>query len=175
MTQLADGSDWDQSGEVSRGMLSIVADIAQNQPPSHAGSSGITARCLKHMSEIKAWLQTLTDRLSGASVVGTTQRLEFEEGIEYQRISLVAQHETLSVVSLYLTKLNYTEPQHFETILERLRTADKYDHLLRKYPAGVWTIEISLLTKCSSLNPAHHSLHNFLPLSGQARRHCEDS
>jgi nuclear pore complex protein Nup205 len=127
--QLADDVGLDEN--IVSGMRAVVAEVAQAQDPSN-DSTKYVARCLTSMTDIKAWLQKLMDRLNGASVIGTAQKLEIEEGIEYQRVSLMAQHETLSIIVLYLTKLDYSSVSNFESILERLRTADKYDHLLRK-------------------------------------------
>jgi nuclear pore complex protein Nup205 len=114
------------------GFRSVIAEVVQAQDPSNNSTKYVT-RCLTSMSDIKAWLQKLMDRLSGASVIGKEWQPELEEVVEYQRVSLVGQHETLSIIVLYLVKMDYSSVSNFELVLERLRTADKYDHFLRKY------------------------------------------
>jgi len=103
--------------------------VLQPQESSADGPSFIT-KCLKKMGEMKAMLQSLTDRLSGASVLGQVQRPEFHETIEYQRASLVQQHESLGTIVHFLVKANYAGPKDLEQILDILKRADKYDNLL---------------------------------------------
>lgn len=131
--KVADDVDvnFDGNEDLVSGLRSVIAEVVQAEDPSN-DSTKYVARCLTSMTDIKAWLQKLMDRLSSASVIGTGQQPELEEVIEYQRVSLVGQHETLSIIVLYLTKLDYSSVSNFELLLERLRTADKYDHLLRK-------------------------------------------
>ena len=128
--QLADDIEGSQEGVVEwfRG---VVAEVVQAQDPSD-DSTKYVARCLTSMLDIKTWLQSLMDKLSGASVIGKERQSELEEVIEYQRISLVAQHETLSIIVVHLTKMDYSSVSNFELVLERLRTTDRYDHFLSK-------------------------------------------
>ena len=129
MLQLAD--DIDSSNEVMEAFREVVAEVVQAQGPAN-DSTKYVARCLTSMLDIKTWLQKLMDNLNGASVRGNERKPELEEVTEYQRVSLVGQHETLSIIVLYLTKMDYSSLSNFELVLERLRVADKYDHLLGK-------------------------------------------
>jgi nuclear pore complex protein Nup205 len=118
--------------EVIRDALQdVVSRVLQPREGSDDGPSFIT-KCLQNMREMKSMLQGLTDRINGASVLGQVQRSEFLETIEYQRASLVQQHESLGTIVHYLVKANYATPKDFEQILDVLKRADKYDNFLGK-------------------------------------------
>jgi nuclear pore complex protein Nup205 len=110
----------------------VVEDIAKGQGPMN-DSTKYVRRCLTSMTNIKEWLKKLVDKLNSASLIGGGQQEELKEATEYQRVSLVEQHESLGVIVLYLVKMGFSSTADFEVVLETLRTADKYDHLLRKF------------------------------------------
>lgn len=85
------------------------------------------------MGEIKARLQMLAEKLASASILGQGQQADLLEIIEYERISLVKQHESLSIVLLYLVKEGYSDKTDFHYVLDVLRKADKYDNLLCQF------------------------------------------
>ena len=99
------------------------------------------------MGDVKSWLQRLAEKLSSASVLGQLQQVEVLETIEYQRVSLVKQHESLGVILLYLVKEGHSVVTDFEQVLEHLRKADKYDSLLCKWVVSICS---NLLEICSS-------------------------
>jgi nuclear pore complex protein Nup205 len=80
------------------------------------------------MSDIKTWLQKLAEMSNTGSVTG--QQSEVLETIEYQRVSLVKQHELVGIIVFYLVKQNYTVLADFELVLETLKKVDKFDSLL---------------------------------------------
>ncbi len=110
----------------------LISRVLQPQDCSGEGPSFVT-KCLKKMGEMKSMLQSLTDRLNGASVLGQIQRSEFHETIDYQRASLVQQHESLGIIVHFLVKANHGGPKDFEQILDNLKRTDKYDNLLGKF------------------------------------------
>lgn len=123
--------DVDREGQLLEGLKEFIGDIVQ--PNNASNDLRYVRRCLTSMIDIKSWLQKLVDKLNSASVIGKGQQEEVEEATEYQRISLVGQHESLSIIVLYLIKMDYSNVSDFELILENLRMADKYDHVLRKH------------------------------------------
>jgi len=84
------------------------------------------------MSDIKLWLQQIAEKLSGASVLDKLQHVEVVQMVEYQRVSLVKQHESLAVILVYLVKESHSVMADFDLVLETMRKADKYDNLLCK-------------------------------------------
>jgi nuclear pore complex protein Nup205 len=122
-------ADVNQEDELRADLQAIVAQIVE------PGDTKLryALRCLSGMGDIKLWLQRLAEKLNSASVLGRGQQLEVLETIEYQRVSLVKQHESLGVILLYLVKESHSAVEDFEQVLETLRKADKYDNLLREW------------------------------------------
>ncbi|KAI9052231.1 hypothetical protein LZ554_003588 [Drepanopeziza brunnea f. sp. 'monogermtubi'] len=122
-------ADEEQDEALRADLQAIVAQITQ---PDN-GSARYTQRCLSGMEDIKNGLQALLDSLNRVALMGPEQQAEARETIEYQRVSLVKQHETLGLMMLYLVKENHSVEADFEKILNTLRQADKYDNLLLHY------------------------------------------
>lgn len=95
------------------------------------------SRCISAMGDIRQWLQKISDKLSSASVLGQPSQPDLLEIMEYQRHSLIKQHELLGVIILHLVKVNQSLVGDFELLLGVLKKADKYDHLLGE-PSLLW-------------------------------------
>lgn len=121
-------ADINQDDQLRADLRAIVNDIIQ----PGASPTRYTQRCLSSMNDVRAWLQRLAEKLSGASVLGQLERVEVLETVEYQRVSLVKQHESLAIILLYLVKEGHSVVADFEQVLETVRKADKYDNLLRE-------------------------------------------
>ncbi|CZS94378.1 related to nucleoporin [Rhynchosporium graminicola] len=119
----------DQDEALREDLQAIVAQIVQPEN----GSARYTQRCLSSMGDIKVGLQGLTDSLNRASLLGQAQQVEAVEAIEYQRVSLIKQHESLGVIVVYLIKENHSVEAELDLLLGVLRRADKYDNLLLHY------------------------------------------
>ena len=105
--------------------------IAPAKDPSRPDTQPrYVSRCLSAMADIKEWLQRLADKQNGASVLGQTAQPDILERFEYERVSLVKQHESLGIILLLLEKDNHSRVEDFHSILGVLRKADKYDNLL---------------------------------------------
>lgn len=119
-------ADEEQDEALRADIQAIVTQIAQ---PENV-SARFAQRCLSGMDDVKTELQALVDSLNRVALMGPEQQAEATEIIEYQRVSLVKQHESLGIMMLYLVKENYSADADFEKVLSILRKADKYDHLL---------------------------------------------
>ncbi|KAH6723827.1 nucleoporin Nup186/Nup192/Nup205 [Leptodontidium sp. MPI-SDFR-AT-0119] len=126
---LQQSADEDQDEALREDMQAIVARIVQPEN----GSARYTQRCLSSMDDIKSGLQGLADSLSRASLLGQAQQVEAVETIEYQRVSLIKQHESIGVIVLYLVKENHSVEADLDRVLGTLKKADKYDTLLLHY------------------------------------------
>lgn len=119
-------ADIDQDDQIRADLQAIVKDIVQpGDPPLR-----YTQQCLSSMHDIKIWLQRLAEKLRGASVLDQLQHVEALQAVEYQRTTLVKQHESLAVILLYLVKESHSVVADFDQVLETMRKADKYDNLL---------------------------------------------
>ena len=178
----------DGTGEIIWGLLQI--------PNGGVDASKFVRKCLSSMGDIKTWLHQLTEKLNRASVPGQGAHPELLEIVEYQRVSLLQQHESLGIILLYLVKAKHSTVAEFELVLETLKKADRFDNLLRKHcPSNrnwsssschISVIEngdrIRWLTDCSSLLPRCWSVYSPFWCSrrgwvcrGRKNSHREDS
>lgn len=110
----------------------LRAFVTQVVSPQGTTGARFVQKCLSTMADVKSWLQGLADKFNSASVLGQVQVPEFVEIIEFQRASLVMQHETLGVIVHYLVKQGYSILSDLEHVLNTLKGVDKYDSLLRE-------------------------------------------
>jgi nuclear pore complex protein Nup205 len=119
-------ADVDREEHIRASLQALIAQVVQSQN----APSRYIQRCLSSMGDIKSRLQDLAEKLNSASILGQSQQAELLQTIEFERGSLVKQHESLSIVLLYLVKENYSVLEDFEWTIDHLRKADKYDNLL---------------------------------------------
>lgn len=126
IVQLA--ADIDQDEAVRDVLLEFVRRIVA--PPG--STTRYVSRCLSSMGDIKIWLQGLADKVNSASVLGQVAQSEISEAIQFQQTSLVMQHESLALIVFWLLKLDHSVIADFESVLDTLKRADRYDNLLCK-------------------------------------------
>lgn len=142
----------------------VLQDLVSRvvQPREGGGNrQKFVQKCFRHMGDIKGQLLNLADKLNGASVLAQTQRSDLLETNEYQRVSIVQQHESLGTIVHYLVKLNYSLTEDFEQLLEILRQADKYDNLLGLF-IFIRLCSMELVLRQSRLVHWHDSISGFL-------------
>ena len=108
----------------------VVALILQPRDKASRCQPRFSKRCLSTMGDIKTWLQDLAGRVQSASVLGSIQLPEVVEMLEFQRNSLVRQHESLGAIICYLGKGNNTQLEDFEHLLNTAKAVDRFDDLL---------------------------------------------
>lgn len=125
-------ADVDREENQRDGLLQLADQVVRPENASGASvdTSRYVRRCLTGMGDIKSWLHKLAEISNTGSVTG--QQSDILETIEYQRVSLVKQHELLGVIVFYLVKQNYTVVADFELVLDTLKKVDKFDSLLCK-------------------------------------------
>ena len=108
----------------------VVAEITRAQDTKD--ESRFTRKCLSGMSEIRSWIQELVGKADGQRVANDTEKgAKNLEIMQYQKASLIREHELLGVIVFYLTKRS-SVMSDFELVLETLRTHETFDELLRK-------------------------------------------
>lgn len=122
--------------------------------------SGFVAKCLTSMSGVKASIQRLAQKSNTVSVTGQSSQSELLERLEYERVSLVKQHESLGAIVYYLVKDNQFKQGDFDTVLQVLQSADRYDNLV-----GMYDVCASLKLQSDSGFSALLSTSVNLPLS----------
>jgi nuclear pore complex protein Nup205 len=138
----------------------VVSRVVQQQEGAR-DPPRFVQKCLRHMVDIKGLLVGLADKLNGASVLGQTQEIDLFETIEFQRVSLVQQHESLGTIVHYLIKINYSALDDFELLLDVLRRADKYDNLLGTFLSFVNIYDLGIVTVLT-LPPCATKIHTCL-------------
>lgn len=114
-------------------MQEVVSYILEIKGAPLRNASLFTRKVMGAMEEIEKTLALLAEQVQKASIVGQTADPEVMEGIEYQRISLLQQHESLGATLCYLFKGPYTSPEEIRHLLNRLRKLDRFDNLLVHY------------------------------------------
>lgn len=83
--------------------------------------------CMATMHEIRVWLQRLTEQVTSAAVLGRASDVQFQETIELTYISLIQQHELLSVILCHAIEKHVAVEQDFIDFLRVLRMSTRYD------------------------------------------------
>lgn len=95
----------------------------------------IVPRCMAAMQDIKVWLQRITEKVATTNLMYQTQPAippEFQEAIEFSRVSLVQQHELLAVILCSAIEKHQASVKDFRAFFQLLKRIDRYDHLLGK-------------------------------------------
>lgn len=90
-------------------------------------------KCLNSMADIEAWLQRLTDRSQRASVIGHSFSEDAVQIIEYERVALTRQHESLASMSTIIMTTNRTYEKDVAKVLTRAKLLDRHDIILVHY------------------------------------------
>ncbi|KAF7593334.1 hypothetical protein BBP40_011623 [Aspergillus hancockii] len=127
-----------ESFEVEREMAQVlmqdmVAFVVEIKDGPLRNASLFARKCMKSMEDIEKWLVLVAEQIQKASVVGQTEDADIMEAIEYQRSSLLQQHESLGAVLCYLFKGPYTSPEDLRLLLNNLRKLERFDGLLVNY------------------------------------------
>ncbi|KAL5343111.1 nucleoporin Nup186/Nup192/Nup205 [Aspergillus crustosus] len=122
-----------EKGIVREYMQDTLADIVEIKGGQLRNASLYTRKCLKAMEDIEKWLQLLGEQIQKASLVGQSEDEDVMEAIEYQRMSLLRQHESLGAILYYLFKGPYTSPEDLRILLAHLRKLDRFDAILIHY------------------------------------------
>ncbi|KAL3473128.1 hypothetical protein BJX99DRAFT_249177 [Aspergillus californicus] len=131
-------------------MQDALAHVVEIKDGQLRNASLFTRKCLKSMEDIEKWLLLLGDQIQKASLVGESDDQDVMEAIEYQRSSLLQQHESLGAIVCYLFKGPYTSPEDLRIMLNHLKKLDRLDGVLVHYVPSI----ISSFVQHGSLNTA---------------------
>ncbi|KAI0180056.1 nucleoporin Nup186/Nup192/Nup205 [Hypoxylon sp. FL1284] len=125
--QLLDESDNEGFGDlvqyVSQAILREGVPGARRDP----NKPRFVPICMAAMSDIRMWLQKLTERVASAAVLGRAEEAQFQESIEFTYLSLIQQHEFLSVILSFAIEKHAAVEQDFTDFLQVLKQATRYD------------------------------------------------
>ncbi|OTA80434.1 hypothetical protein M434DRAFT_401761 [Hypoxylon sp. CO27-5] len=83
--------------------------------------------CMTTMRDIRAWLQRLSEQVTSATVLGRADEAQFQETVELTFVSLIQQHELLSVIFCYAIEKHVAVENDFIDFLRVLKQATRYD------------------------------------------------
>lgn len=106
---------------------SYVSELILGDAPS-SKMQKLVPRCMVAMRDIRAWLQRTADQVASATVRGHAGFAEFRETIEFSRVSLIQQHELLSVILCYAIEKRAATNQDFTDFMASLKKVDRYDY-----------------------------------------------
>ncbi|KAJ5325647.1 uncharacterized protein N7506_008749 [Penicillium brevicompactum] len=110
--------------------LSYVLEIKNS---SLQNASLFARKALNSMADIGKWITLLGDQVQKATLVGQDNDRDVMEAIEFQRVSLQQQHESLGAVLFYMFKGTYTSPEDFRALIQQLKPLDRFDGQLFNY------------------------------------------
>ena len=120
----------EEEGEETAGNEEIQNYVGMRLfPNSASGPKRMVVRCMAAMSLTKKWLLKVNDKVIAAQTLGTTISEEMET-VEFSRISLLEQHETLAIIQCHCVEMHRTEKSDFVSLISTLKQADKYDMTL---------------------------------------------
>ncbi|KAK0646661.1 nucleoporin Nup186/Nup192/Nup205 [Cercophora newfieldiana] len=94
----------------------------------------VVPKCTQAMLAVRQGLQAHVERMMAKSMLAQANLMskvgEQQEVYEFVRISMVEQHELLSVILCAAIEKRHAEVKDFKDFLAGLKKADKYDHLL---------------------------------------------
>ena len=124
-------------GDLDQGIRGIfqeaVNQVLKGKDEGLNAASTFTKKCLGDMKNIRKWLQDTADKLQGAIVSGSINMPGFLETMEYQRNSLLRQHESLGCCISYLVKSKHPDPGDFDELSTILSACDKYENIMVHY------------------------------------------
>jgi nuclear pore complex protein Nup205 len=104
--------------------------------PEPASKTRFVPACVASMHDIRASLQRLSDQLAGASVLGRAGDMHFQETAEFIRISLVQQHELLSVLLCAAIERHKAVESDFVEFLRAFKQTERYDFTVGELPTS---------------------------------------
>jgi len=134
----------------------ILSSLILQREDGQASSGSVYLRkCVTSMTEIEQWLQRVAESIQRVSITGQVMSAEFAEIMDFQRDSLLKQHESLSTIIFWLVKANHGTADDLRYLHLRMRELDRYDAVLIHY----LPVLACLVSQCAS-SESHSSLHD---------------
>lgn len=134
--------DVDEEGSDQRSAFREAVNLVLEAQDNPGNGSKMVRKCLQNMTNIKTWLQAINDKVNSSAVLGQSYTTNIMESLEYQRVSLLNQHESLGLILYHLVKGTHATVDDFEYFLGIIKRIDKYDNLLGEtayYSPLIWS------------------------------------
>ncbi|ORY59218.1 nucleoporin Nup186/Nup192/Nup205 [Pseudomassariella vexata] len=113
--------------EIEDWLAAYVNELILGEGPA-AKIQRLVPRCMAAMKHIREWLHKIVEQVTGATVLGHAGEAEFRETIEFSRVSLIQQHELLSVILCYAIERRVATSQDFIDFFKSLKEIGRYDY-----------------------------------------------
>lgn len=110
--------------------FSYVLDV-KDKP--HQNASLFARKGLVSMNDIEKWLLLLGDQVQKASIVGQEEDRDVMEAIEFQRHSLMQQHESLGAILFHVFDSSFLSSEDLRVLITHLKKLERFDGLLIHY------------------------------------------
>lgn len=111
-------------------VFSHVLDV-KDKP--HQNASLFARKGLVSMGDIEKWLLLLGDQVQKASIVGQEEDRDIMEAIEFQRQSLMQQHESLGAILFHVFDSSFLSSEDLRVLITHLKKLERFDGLLIHY------------------------------------------
>lgn len=103
-----------------------LIDMASKPPPTAAASisTGLWTRCLQAMKDIQDWINRVHERVQAAVVLGQNLNPFALEALEFQRDSLIRQHDSISTLACMLVKLDKATLEDYRALMKQAATLE---------------------------------------------------
>ena len=131
-----DGHDDEDMGTPTASEVIQIYVDGQFFSPGATGCKSMISRCMAVMASIRVWLQKLSDKVAAAQTLGLAGPgpiSEEMETINFSRVSLLQQHETLAIILCRCIERRKVEKSDLTSFIEMLRKVDRYDMLLGEF------------------------------------------
>lgn len=121
--------------EMDQDVVSVIQAYISENVWTRSGQNKLNSRCMSAMGDVRSWLARIGDKMTAAAVLmggSGGNKPDGLETLEFSRVSLVQQHELLSIILSKIIEKKDAEPLDFRNFLQLLQKWEKYDILLGK-------------------------------------------
>jgi len=123
----------DMEAEPRDVFLQLLRLITQGSDGAPSTNTNFVRKNISAMEEIEQWIRLLDNRLQGASIIGQTLGALDVEILDYERASLVRQHESLAVILCYLAKDGHAGVDDYRFLLAKAAAIETFDDVVIHY------------------------------------------
>lgn len=124
-------ADLDLEPEHRAAFAEITRLVTQGDQPNAAWK--FFRKCVITMGDIEAWLKRIQDRLHSASIIGQTSMGYALEALEFEKDSLLKQHESLGAILSGLAKDGHAQIHDYQFLMTKTAALEHLDSIILHY------------------------------------------
>ena len=139
----------DESRDIFVRLVQFVLQGSETAPTS---SSTYIRKCITSLEEIEQWVQLVDERLQSNLIIGQTLGTLDVEMLEFEKASLIRQHESLSTILCLLVNQAHAGIDEYRLLLTKAAVLDTFSDLVVHYLPILISFASSLGSSHSSTN-----------------------